>query len=324
MPRVTVAIPAYKPAHLSQAIASVLAQTFGDYELLVSDDCPDAAVREVVGRFRDPRIRLIDGPRQGLVANSAHLWAHARADLLKYVYDDDFLLPFGLATLVELIEADPKLTFAFCARHIVDVEGRVLHSNSPISGGKPVSFPGAAVTNSLIGGIINSIGEPTNLLIRRSALGDAGCLSGFCGVPVRHHIDIAFFLNAAARGGCVGTPAFGAAFRRHANQVTSLRQAPDFSYGVAEWELFVRGAVSRGMIAPAGALRSFERLELNYANHLAEFPELAPLAAGLPRLRQQLEAGVGEVLDGGFLQQLRDVEAATSARKAALRARADG
>jgi cellulose synthase/poly-beta-1,6-N-acetylglucosamine synthase-like glycosyltransferase len=44
MPRVSVLIPAYKPRHLSQAIASVLAQTFDDYELLLSDDDPGGAV----------------------------------------------------------------------------------------------------------------------------------------------------------------------------------------------------------------------------------------------------------------------------------------
>ncbi|CAN7203395.1 glycosyltransferase [Phenylobacterium sp. LjRoot219] len=317
MPRVTVAIPAYKPAHLGQAIASVLGQTFADFELLISDDCPDDAVRAVVAQFRDPRIRLIEGPRQGLVANSVHLWEQAGADLLKYVYDDDFLLPFGLADLVDLLGRDPGLTFAFCARHIVDADGRILHSNSPLRSGEITVLPGATLTDALVGGIINPIGEPTNLLIRRSSFGDAACLRQYGGAPVRHHIDVAFFMNAAERGPCVGTPAFGAAFRRHANQVTSLRQAADFSYGVAEWELFVRGAVSRGVIAPQAALRGFDRLELHYRNHLAAFPELAPLAAELPRLRQQLQAGARELLDADFRRRLSDVEAAIAARKAA-------
>lgn len=314
MPRVTVAIPAYKPANLGQAIASVLAQTFGDFELLISDDCPDGSVREVTAQFGDPRLRLIAGPRRGLVANSVHLWEQASSDLLKYVYDDDFLLPFGLATLVELLERDAKLTFAFCARHIVDADGKVLHSNSPIR--EAMVFQGAALAEALVGGIINPIGEPTNLLIRRSAFPDAGCLRQYCGVAVRHHIDVAFFLNAAEQGPCAGTPAFGAAFRRHANQVTSLRTAPDFSYGVAEWELFVRGAVSRGVISAQGALRSFDRLELHYRNHLKEFPELAPLAAQLPRLRQQLQDGARDLLDAAFLARLGDVETAIAARKA--------
>jgi len=316
MPRVTVAIPAYKPAHLGQAIASVLAQTFGDFELLVSDDCPDGSVRAVVAQFADPRIRLVAGPRQGLVANSVHLWNHAATDLLKYVYDDDFLLPFGLAMLVDALGRDPTLTFAFCARHIVDVDGRILHSNVPIREGEPSVIPGSALADALVGGIINPIGEPTNLLIRRSGFAGAGCLHQYCGVPVRHHIDVAFFLNAAERGPCIGVPTFGAAFRRHANQVTSLRTAPDFSYGVAEWELFVRGAVSRGVIAPQAALRNFDRLQLHYSNHLADFPELAPMVAGLADLRLALANGDREMLDEAFLARLRDIKAAIEARMA--------
>ena len=47
-----------------------------------------------------------------------------------------------------------------------------------------------------------------------------------------------------------GTPKFGAAFRRHANQATSLRQAPGFSYAAMEWELFVRAGVTLGLVAP--------------------------------------------------------------------------
>lgn len=317
MPHVTVAIPAFKPAHLSQAIASVLAQTFTDFELLISDDSADGAVRSIVAQFSDPRVRLIAGPRRGLVANSVHLWEQARSDLLKFVYDDDFLLPFGLADLVDLLERHARLTFAFCARHIVNDDGRILHSNSPIRSDGPSVFEGAALADALVGGIINPIGEPTNLLIRRSAFEDAGCLRQYCGIAVRHHIDVAFFMNAAERGPCIGTAAFGAAFRRHANQVTSLRTAADFSYGVAEWELFVRGGVSRGVVPPQAGLRSFDRLELHYRNHLNDFPELTPLAAELPRLRQQLRDGSRELLDDGFRQRLRDVEAAIAARKRA-------
>lgn len=317
MAQVTVAIPAYKAAHLGQAVASVLAQTFTDFELLISDDCPDGSVAAVLDRFADPRIRRVAGPRQGLVANSVHLWEQARTDLLKYVYDDDFLLPFGLADLVELIGRSAELTFAFCARHIVDAEGRVLRSPASVKSERPIVLAGGALAEVLVGGIINPIGEPTNLLIRRSAFDGPDCLRRYAGAPVRHHIDVAFFLNAAERGPCAATPAFGAAFRRHANQVTSLQGAPDFSYGVAEWELFVRGAVAAAQVAPAVALRGFERMDLHYRNHLARFPELGPMLAGLPELKAALEAGRRDVLDDGFKARLGEIEAAIAARRAA-------
>jgi hypothetical protein len=317
MPEVTVAIPAYKAAHLSQAIASVLAQTFTDYELLISDDCPDESVRAVVSQFRDPRIRLIEGPRKGLIANSVHLWEQAGADLLKYVYDDDFLLPFGLASLVELMAVNGALVYAFCSRYVVDGAGRILHSNSSLAGDQPIVIPGALTAGAIIEKIRNPIGEPTSLLIRRSALGGSECLHQYCGVPVRHHIDVAFYLNAAERGPCVGTAEFGAAFRRHAAQVTSLQTAPDFSYGVAEWELFLRGAVSQGLVAPQAALHSFDRVELHYSNHCERFPELKPMLRDLPALRGALESGVRDLLDAAFLARLQDIQAAIRARRRA-------
>lgn len=318
MPRVTVAIPAYKPAHLAQAIASVLAQTFTDFELLISDDCPDGAVREVVGRFGDPRIRLIGGPRQGLVANSVHLWENAAADVLKFVYDDDFLMPFGLADLLALLEQNRGVAFVFCARHVVDADGRILPSNATIPPGPPTLFPSQVLVEALVGELANPVGEPTSILFRRSAFEGPECMSRYCGAPVRHNIDVAFYLNAAERGPCVGTPAVGAVFRRHSQQASALTGEASFAYGVAEWELFLRGAVSRGMIAPQRALRGLERLELHYGNHRGRFPELDGLLAELPELRAALTAGTSKLIDEPFLQRLAQVEAAIAATSAAL------
>ena len=307
MPHVTVAIPAYKPAHLSQAIASVLAQAFADFELLISDDCPDGAVRQVVERFGDPRIRLIEGPRRGLVANSVHLWEHAAADLLKFVYDDDFLMPFCLADLVALLQQNPQAAFVFCARKVVDAAGRILPSNATIPPGPPTLFTGKVVAEALIGEIANPIGEPTSILFRRSTFEGPECLSRYCGAPVRHNIDVAFYLNAAERGPCVGAPDVGAVFRRHADQASSMTGEGSFAYGVAEWELFLRGAVSRGMIAPHVALRGLERLELHYRNQQG-LPEFQAMLAALPALRQRLQGDACDVLDEAFLIRLARVE----------------
>ena len=47
-------------AYIEQAVSSVLAQTFEDFELLVIDDCSDDDTVAIVSRFDDPRIRVED------------------------------------------------------------------------------------------------------------------------------------------------------------------------------------------------------------------------------------------------------------------------
>lgn len=305
MPQISVAIPAYKTPHLGQAIASVLAQTFTDYELLISDDCPDGQVKAVVEQFSDPRIRLIEGPRRGLVPNSVRLWEAASADLLKFVYDDDFLLPFCLAELAKPLQADPELTFTFCFRHLVDEAGAIVRSPEPFANKTATRFERNVMPEHMAGKIRNPIGEPTNILIRRSAFADASCLDAFCGIPIRHMIDVAFYLNAAQRGACVGVPGFHAAFRRHDTQVSRRRTAPAFSAGVFEWEVFVRGAVQLGLVTPEVALRGLPELERAYRLFEAPFPELTHRKERLPALKARLEAGETQVADDEFKAEWR-------------------
>ena len=301
MPVITVAIPAYKPRHLGQAIASVLAQTFTDYELLISDDCPDDGVKAVVDGFRDPRIRLIEGPRRGLVPNSAHLWEQATCDLLKYVYDDDFLLPFALEGLGRRLEAAPEAAYAFSFRHLVDGEGRITSSPRSLKGDAVASYAPGVIPQAIIGSMRNFVGEPSNLLIRRSRFPDASCLSQYCGLPVRHMIDVCFYLNAGAHGPCVGVPEFHAAFRQHDQQVSAGRTAPAFAIGFIEWELFVRGSVQSGLVPTTGADAAVPWLERAYGTLEADFPEVAPLRAGLPDLARRLAAGETQLLDAPFV-----------------------
>lgn len=303
MPQMSVAIPAYKPQHLSQAIASVLSQTFEDYELLISDDCHDGHVRAVVEQFRDPRIRLIKGPQRGLVPNSVRLWDAASTDLLKFVFDDDFLLPFCLAALAAPMLKDPALPFAFNFRHIVDEKGVIVESPEIFTRKSPVRFEKHVMPMYMLSNLRNPIGEPSNIIIRRSAFPDASCLGQFCGIPIRHMIDVAFYLNAAQRGDCVGVPEFHSAFRRHDSQVSSRREAPAFSAGLYEWEVFTRGSVQLGLITHEVALKALPILERAYRSSEASFPELAHRRGRLPELRIRLEAGETDLVDDQFVEE---------------------
>jgi glycosyltransferase involved in cell wall biosynthesis len=57
MPVVSILIPAFRPTWLDIAIKSALAQTYTDFELLVSDDCPNDGVRKTMEKWNDPRLQ---------------------------------------------------------------------------------------------------------------------------------------------------------------------------------------------------------------------------------------------------------------------------
>jgi len=316
MARITVGIPAYKTAYLAQAITSVLDQLFVDFELLISDDSPDGSVRQLVEGFDDPRIRLIEGPRKGLVANSVQLWDHASADLLKYLYDDDFLMPDCLAVMLGLIEARGGYSYAFCRRLIVNDAGDVLESPVTFSGDNPVQFDNAEIAGNLMHTLQNAIGEPTSLLIRRSAFGSARCLDSYMGLPIRHLIDIAFYMNAAGRGRCIGVPHHLAAFRMHPDQVSAGRGAPAYSAALFEWEIFLRGAAQAGVAPPEDVVGAAPRLELIYGMFERAYPELAAFRAGLPNLETAARAGRRDLLTDDFRAQVAAAGAAIDARSA--------
>ncbi|MDR0532311.1 MAG: glycosyltransferase [Oscillospiraceae bacterium] len=86
-------------AYIAEQIASILPQLHPGDELLISDDSPagDAATKEAVQSFGDPRIHYLAGPRQGVVKNIEFLLGQARGGILVLSDQDDVWLPGKLA-----------------------------------------------------------------------------------------------------------------------------------------------------------------------------------------------------------------------------------
>jgi glycosyltransferase involved in cell wall biosynthesis len=117
-PRVTVIIPTYNwSSVLPFSIASVLGQTFADFELLVIGDACSDDSEEVVRRIADSRVRWINlevgwGHQSG--PNNEGL-RQAKGDLIAYLGHDDLWLPHHLAAHVAAIDAGAELTYSIAA-----------------------------------------------------------------------------------------------------------------------------------------------------------------------------------------------------------------
>jgi glycosyltransferase involved in cell wall biosynthesis len=110
-PKVSVILPVHNRADvLPRAIESVLAQVFGDFELIVVDDGSTDGSAAVAKSFGDPRIRIIElgKNRGGNVARNEGIRA-AHAPLIAFLDSDDRYIPTKLATVVAEFERHPDL-----------------------------------------------------------------------------------------------------------------------------------------------------------------------------------------------------------------------
>ena len=125
-PRVSVVMCAYNGIGLiERAIGDIVAQSFGDWELVISDDGSSDGTRDYLGGLDNSRIRVILQDRNlGYVANKNVAIASARGDLITQQDQDDRSHADRLARQVEAVERS-GMAIVGCGYRMFDVAGRV-------------------------------------------------------------------------------------------------------------------------------------------------------------------------------------------------------
>ena len=108
-PKVSVVLNCYNhEAYVGEAIASVLAQTFADFELIIIDNGSSDGTRAVIHSFSDPRIHLmLNDANESLSRRLNQGMAAAQGDYVCILYSDDVMLPDKLARQVAIFCALP-------------------------------------------------------------------------------------------------------------------------------------------------------------------------------------------------------------------------
>lgn len=117
MPKVSIGMPVYNGENfLREALESLLAQTFTDFELIVSDNASTDATQQICEEFavKDQRVRYYRAEKNhGASWNHQFVIDQATAPLFRLAAHDDVCLPTQLEKCVEALEGDSNAVLAY-------------------------------------------------------------------------------------------------------------------------------------------------------------------------------------------------------------------
>lgn len=109
-PRISCLMPVYNGERfLAEAVDSILAQTMGDFELVVVNDGSTDRTAEILARYAgaDPRVRVVDRPNGGIVAALNTGLAVCRGEFVARMDADDVSLPERFAFQTAYLDRHP-------------------------------------------------------------------------------------------------------------------------------------------------------------------------------------------------------------------------
>ena len=190
-PAVSVIIPAFRASgDIADALASVFAQTFSDFEVVVVDDgSPDAAeLRAAVAPFRS-RIQFIVQPNCGAGAARNTAIRASTGDMVAFLDADDRWAPEFLARQLALLQSDRRCALVYC--------DALLTGDTPLAGRRFMEAAPSAGDVTLIGLIQQRCNIALSTVVaRRQPLIAAGLFDE----TLRRGQDFELWLRLAWRG----------------------------------------------------------------------------------------------------------------------------
>ena len=143
-PRLSIGLPVYNGEdYLGESLDALLGQTYGDFELIISDNASTDRTEEISRDYvaRDSRVRYVRHPKNlGCAPNHNYCVDVARGELFKWASDDDLYARDLLERCVTALDELPHMVSAHSYTAIIDSDGKVITAvDYPLTTSSPLA-----------------------------------------------------------------------------------------------------------------------------------------------------------------------------------------
>lgn len=233
-PLVSVCIPVFNgKKYLIEALESVKAQSYSNFELVISDDNSSddsmELVKDFLLTFKKPH-KIVINYQRGIGNNWNNCVRNASGDYIKFLFQDDILFHDCLSRMVSIAESDPKVGMVYSDRAILMDPGNLAHLgwlnangkimelwNKPFGEGIYLGERILRDKNLFLNKPYNKIGEPTSILYKKLVFSEVGMFD----TELVQFLDLEFSLRVLSkfRFGYINQELAG--FRLHENQASN-------------------------------------------------------------------------------------------------------
>ncbi|MRW84530.1 glycosyltransferase [Pseudoduganella sp. FT26W] len=273
LPLVSIVIPTYKPAYFEQCLRSAIGQTYPNLEILISDNCPTEAIRDICARFPGVIYQRCSVTRADNVLAALY---GAKGEYVKPLFDDDILHPFCVERMVAAASIVPDIDLVFAASGVIDKDNAMVRRRVPYP--QNGLIPGRELYRTITL-MANVVGEFSSLMVRRQRLWELGPQRLFTmgDYDFRNGLADAVFYCRVADGRNAYYLNEELSYFRHdmrlesnSNPSTNL----NFGWVLAEGYEMWRGAHMEGVISTDELLATRESGLANFQRH-GEYPQVS-------------------------------------------------